>query len=133
MFADWVDAGMAMNRDQDSHPPTESNETREDPVAWEFSTPVSRLGIQDPAMYIGRYFSEELEAFYSIEADAGGTLRMIQRRSRDIPLKKEFRDHYSGSLLIFPLEVQFIRDPNDRVTGFLASTTRTKGVLFIKQ
>jgi hypothetical protein len=82
-------------------------------------------------MYLGRYFSEELEAFYEVALNEDEELVLRHRRYSDIPLKAEAEDEYSGS---FPIAgVQFIRNDEDVVTGFKASNGRSFGVVFKKQ
>ena len=81
-------------------------------------------------MYMGRYFSEELEAFYEVALDDEENLVLRHRRFDDIPLKAEEKDVYTGS---FPITgVRFVRDDNDRVTGFRASSGRSFGIVFEK-
>jgi CubicO group peptidase (beta-lactamase class C family) len=83
------------------------------------------------AMYLGRYFSEELEAFYEVALNDEDELVLRHRRYSDIPLKAEAEDEYSGS---FPIAgVQFIRNDEGLVTGFTASNGRSFGIVFEKQ
>lgn len=82
-------------------------------------------------MYLGRYFSEELEAFYEVALNDEEELVLRHRRFSDIPLKAEAEDEYSGS---FPIAgVQFIRNDEGLVTGFTASSGRSFGIVFEKQ
>ncbi len=82
-------------------------------------------------MYLGRYFSEELEAFYEVTLNDEDELVLRHRRFSDIPLKAEAEDEYSGS---FPISgVQFIRNDEGVVTGFTASSGRSFGIVFEKQ
>ncbi len=64
-------------------------------------------------------------------ADEEGKLTMQHRRLDDIPLKAESKDNYTGSFPIMSL--QFVRDDNDQVTGFNASSGRAAGIFFEKQ
>ena len=86
---------------------------------------------EDLAMYQGRYFSEELETFYTIVAKGDGSLVLQHRRFDDIPLRAEAKDDYTGS---FPITgLKFIRDDDNKVTGFRASSGRSFGIMFEKQ
>lgn len=80
--------------------------------------------------YVGRYFSEELEAFYIVSVNDEGELVLRHRRFDDIPLKAEAKDDYVGA---FPISgIKFIRDENNNVTGFRASSQRSFGIVFEK-
>ena len=85
---------------------------------------------EDLDMYLGRYFSEELEAFYEVALDDEDNLVLRHRRFNDIPLKAEEKDVYTGS---FPMTgVRFVRDDSGMVTGFRASSGRSFGIVFEK-
>lgn len=86
---------------------------------------------EDIKMYTGRYFSNELEAFYSIALDDEKNLVLKHRRIDDLPLKAESKDQFTAS---FPIpELKFIRNEKGEVTGFEASSGRSTGILFQKQ
>jgi CubicO group peptidase (beta-lactamase class C family) len=79
------------------------------------------------AAYAGRYFSDELEAFYTVDA-RDGALTLTHRRLGTLPLTPEGPDHFSGP---WPVrEVAFQRDADGRVTGLRVSVGRTLGVAF---
>jgi hypothetical protein len=83
-------------------------------------------------MYMGSYYSEELEAIYSVVLDDNGKLILRHRRlEEDIPLKADARDKYSGAFPIMNLE--FIRNDEDEVTGFKASSGRSFDIVFEKR
>lgn len=92
--------------------------------AWEPSP-------EDIQMYMGIYFSRELEAFYTISSNEKDELVLRHRRFDDIPLKAESKDAFSAT---FPLpSLTFLRNQEGVVTGFEASSGRSKDILFEKQ
>ena len=126
-----VDARMTFHRDEDGEVHAMTLHQNGDHYAKRITEPLWEPGAEDLAMYTGRFFSDELEAFYTIVADDEGKLTMQHRRLDDIPLKAESKDNYTGSFPIMSL--QFIRDDNDQVTGFDASSGRAAGIFFEKQ
>ena len=85
----------------------------------------------DIKMYTGRYFSEELEAFYTIAVNSDNELVLRHRRIDDLVISSEKKDEFTAS---FPIpELKFIRNENGKVTGFEASSGRSKGIVFKKQ
>ncbi|MFN2396545.1 MAG: DUF3471 domain-containing protein, partial [Bacteroidales bacterium] len=63
---------------------------------------------QDIEMYLGSYFSQELEVLYSISQDEEENLVLTHRRMDDKPLKAESEDEFSAD---FPIpEIKFIRN-----------------------
>ena len=86
---------------------------------------------KDSKMYAGRYFSAELEVFYTIAVNNEGELVLQHRRMDDLTLKAESEDLFTAS---FPIpELKFIRNEAGEVTGFEASSGRSTGILFKKQ
>lgn len=81
--------------------------------------------IEDLADFKGRYFSEELETFYTIELE-NETLVMHQRRLDDANLTAGVEDTFSGG----GLTLSFERDRNGQVIGFYLSNNRTRNVRF---
>ncbi len=80
--------------------------------------------------YVGRYFSEELETYYSVAIE-DSALVMRHRRLEDIELTPGTEDNFTAG---FPIaQVAFSRDDDSRVTGFKASSGRTRDVWFAKQ
>ena len=80
------------------------------------------------ADYAGRYLSDELEAFYTVE-EAEGELHLVHRRAEEpLALTHVSEDSFSGG---FPIaSVDFERDASGAVTGFYAGNGRTRGVWF---
>jgi len=86
---------------------------------------------EDIANYKGRYFSTELEAFYTIAVNNDGNLVLQHRRIDDLVLKAESKDEFTAS---FPIpQLKFLRDEKGEVTGFEASSGRSAGIVFEKQ
>ncbi len=92
--------------------------------AWEPSS-------EELAEYLGRYFSEELETFYTLALDDEGNMVLRHRRFADLPLRAESKDQYTGGFPI--MELTFIRDEAGTLTGFKASSGRSFGIVFEKQ
>ncbi|MEM6327312.1 MAG: serine hydrolase [Bacteroidota bacterium] len=82
----------------------------------------------DLTEYEGRYFSEELEAFYTL-AVVDGELQMSHRRlETPVTLSHGSGDRFGGG---FPIaEVEFTRDDSGAVTGFSAGNGRARDVRF---
>ncbi|MFW5706353.1 MAG: serine hydrolase [Bacteroidota bacterium] len=86
---------------------------------------------KDIEQYIGSYFSQELDAMYSLSRNSEEELVLTHRRMDDKPLKAESKDEFSGD---FPIpKIKFIRNEKGDVTGFEASSGRSKGIVFEKQ
>ncbi len=79
----------------------------------------------DLQQFVGRYFSEELETFYTIALERD-TLVVRNRRLDDAKLAAGETDKFSGGGLNFSFE----RDRNQRVIGFYAANGRTRDVRF---
>ena len=90
----------------------------DDDAAWEPTA-------EDLADFEGRYFSEELETFYTVvlEDDA---LVVHHRRLDDANLTAGEEDTFSGGALTYSFE----RDRNGKVIGFYAANGRTRDVRF---
>lgn len=86
---------------------------------------------EDIAEYLGRYYSEELETFYTVVQDDEGKLVLQHRRLTDIPLTTEKKDVFTGTFPIF--EIRFMRSESGKVSGFEASSGRSFGIEFLKQ
>lgn len=87
----------------------------------------------DRTAYVGRYFSEELQTFYTIAAKEE-QLVVRQRRLGTIPLTPVEADTFRGDFPnpIIPFGLRFVRDNSGTVTGFTVSVGRTRGVRFEK-
>ncbi len=80
--------------------------------------------------YTGRYFSEELQTFYTVGIE-DSSLVLQHYRLDDMEMTPGDVDSFSAG---FPIaEMAFIRDDEGRVTGFRASNGRTRDVLFEKE
>jgi CubicO group peptidase (beta-lactamase class C family) len=85
---------------------------------------------QDIEHYLGRYFSEELNALYTISLNDEGILVLRHPRMDDKLLKAETNDEFSAD---FPIpELRFTRNDQGEVTGFEASSGRSRGIVFNK-
>lgn len=80
------------------------------------------------ASYAGRYYSDELEAVYTLVAD-GGRLIARHRRLGDIVLSRNSNDRFGGDVDAFAGAV-FERSASGKVTGFRVSSQRARAVLF---
>jgi hypothetical protein len=82
------------------------------------------------AAFAGRYFSEEIETFYTVTASDSG-LVLYQRRLGELKLTPTKKDHFGAS---FPIaELAFTRDTAGVIVGLTVSNARTRGVRFEKQ
>ncbi|MGE3616970.1 MAG: serine hydrolase [Gemmatimonadales bacterium] len=77
------------------------------------------------AAFTGRYFSEELETFYTVSVKAD-TLVVQQRRLDEAKLTPGEPDRFAGGGLNFAFE----RDRNGKVIGFYVANGRTRDVRF---
>ena len=80
---------------------------------------------EDLADYAGRFYSEELETFYTFEVE-DGKLVAHQRRLGRITLEPGEVENFAGGGLSFVFE----RDRNGKVIGFYLSNVRTRDVRF---
>jgi hypothetical protein len=80
--------------------------------------------------YTGRYLSDELETFYTLEL-RDSTLVVLLRNTPEVKLDPLKVDEYKGDVY-FLTDVKFIRDEAGKVTGFEASNGRTRGIRFDK-
>jgi len=83
------------------------------------------------AAYSGRYFSPELETFYTLVVEEDHLVAR-HRRHGDIKLSPEKKDVFSGNIW-FIGEVQFERNEAGDVTGMRVSNGRVRRLLFEKQ
>jgi CubicO group peptidase (beta-lactamase class C family) len=79
----------------------------------------------------GKYFSKELETFYTLEL-RDTTLTLLIRNTEEIELSALKEDIYKGDIY-FIGEMVFQRDNGGTVTGFTVANGRTRGILFEKQ
>ncbi|MDE2982650.1 MAG: serine hydrolase [Gemmatimonadota bacterium] len=90
----------------------------DDTEAWE-------PGAEDLADFVGRFFSEEIETFYTFTVEEG-ELVMHQHRLDSATLTPGEKDNFAGGGLSFAFE----RDRNGQVIGFYVSNGRTRDVRF---
>ena len=81
------------------------------------------------AEYVGRYYSEELDANYTLSI-AGNKLVARKKVGDELILSPQFADVFGNSDR--GISIRFSREPNGRVTGFLLNTSRIKGLVFRK-
>ena len=104
---------------------SEPTEAEEDRVEEAPGAPTAN----ELAAYAGRYFSDEVEAVYTLAVE-GGQLVARHRRLDDVALAPAAEpDQFTGDNIAL-LNVAFERDDDGAVTGFRASNGRTRGVLF---
>ncbi len=82
---------------------------------------------EELAAFEGRYFSEELETFYTLTVK-DGALVMSQKRLDDAHLTPSKEDTFTGSSFTFSFE----RAASGEVSGFRLSNVRTRDVLFAR-
>lgn len=81
----------------------------------------------DLDVFVGRYFSEELQTFYDLEVQEG-ELVVRHRRFGPITLTHTEDDRFTGT---FPIgDLAFERDDSGQVTGFRVGNGRTRDVRF---
>ena len=95
--------------------------------------PANRLAEEadavDLSIYAGRYFSEELETFYTISVE-DGKLRLDQRRFPEPVTLTHTKGHtFAGSMPI--ANARFEVGEDGRVTALLVGNGRTRGVRFV--
>jgi CubicO group peptidase (beta-lactamase class C family) len=113
--ADGKVTGLTLNQNGANHA---TRLTDEAPPPWK-PTAAELAGFE------GRYFSDEIETFYTL-AVQDSTLVMRQRRLDDTKLTPGAKDAFSGGNLSFSFE----RDRNGKIIGFYVSNGRTRGVRF---
>ena len=80
---------------------------------------------EDLGAFVGRYFSQEIETFYTVTLEED-RLVLQQRRMNDRNLNPRDVDAFAGD----GLQVSFERDRNEQVIGLYVSSGRTRGVRF---
>jgi hypothetical protein len=80
---------------------------------------------QELAQFVGRFFSAELETFYTI-AVKDSSLTVAQRRIDTMDMAPGAKDTFTGS----GVTISFERDRNGKVIALYASNVRTRGVRF---
>jgi hypothetical protein len=93
--------------------------------------PSYEANLDELTEYSGKYFSEELETFYTIKLK-DSTLIAVLRNFEDIELSTAEKDNFSADVF-FIQEMVFKRNGQGTINGFEISNGRTKGVSFEKQ
>jgi len=89
------------------------------------------LSLEELKVYEGKYFSKELETFYTIVVK-DSAMYAVHKNLKDIKFSPVEYDTFSGDIY-FMTEAAFKRDTEGQVNAFSVSNGRTKGVLFNKQ
>ncbi|MDX1440386.1 MAG: serine hydrolase [Rubricoccaceae bacterium] len=120
-----VDAAVTFHRDDDGQVHSITLHQNGDHPANRLEEE-AELSLDD---FVGRYFSEELEAFYTVAVEED-ELVLQHRRWDDVTLSHVSGDKFSGG---FPIaNIDFERDEGGAVTGLRAGSGRTRDVLFEK-
>jgi hypothetical protein len=85
--------------------------------------PVPTYQAAELAAYAGRYVSDELDSWYTVEVK-DGALRFRARLGQWVPLRPIRRDAF----LVLGSRLTFERDGRQRVTGFRLDAGRVRGV-----
>jgi hypothetical protein len=85
--------------------------------------------VEDLTAFEGRYFSEEIETFYTVRVE-GEKLVMHQRRIGSMELTPGREGVFNSSGLGGEFTISFERDRNSQVIGFYLSNGRTRDVRF---
>jgi CubicO group peptidase (beta-lactamase class C family) len=127
-----VDASITFHRDDDGGVTAMSLEqggmtqraTRleDDEEEWEPTADELRT-------FTGRYFSDEVETFYTIAMDDDDQLVLQHRRFDDSSLSPGERDAFSASGGV-SVQITFERDRNGQILGFYMSNQRSRDVRF---
>jgi hypothetical protein len=97
--------------------------------------PAAKVTPADLAEYQGRYYSDEIEATYNIERQ-GSSVVLTRSKYPVTLLTPAFRDGFTMSNFSAALPaatVQFIRDTQGHVSGFLINGDRVRNFEFSKQ
>lgn len=81
----------------------------------------------DAARYLGEYYSEETDSRFFIEAE-GTTLKLFQKPETKMTLIAHYKDGFRSPY--GPL--YFVRDAQNKITGFKVSQSRARNISFIK-
>ncbi|HEX9728268.1 MAG TPA: serine hydrolase domain-containing protein [Gemmatimonadales bacterium] len=81
--------------------------------------------------FAGRYYSEEIETFYTLAVNDTALVARNRRLPNEIVLTPKKEDQFSGSASFFGT-VDFVRGEDGAVTGFTVSNGRTRGIMFEK-
>ena len=125
-----VDASVTFHRGEDGEVTSLTLHQNGDHPARRLDAEPWEPGPEELAAYEGRYFSDEMESFFTAVVE-DGVLVLKHRRVEDIDLTPGEEDRFTAG---FPLaEVVFLRSDDGELIGFEASNNRTRGVWFEKQ
>lgn len=79
------------------------------------------------AEYVGDYYSDELQATYKIIGE-GGKLMLKRKNAPMLPLSPTFKDQFAAG----PANVSFIRNAQNRVSGFTVNAGRVTNIRFVR-
>jgi len=99
-----------------------------EPLASPASTPARPIYSNALNDYAGRFYNDEIEAFYTATVIAG-KLTFNHVRLGRIELTETGTDKFSGRIG-FPVEIEFVRNPAREVIGFRVSNFGAKNVRF---
>ena len=124
-FADAMEEEEEAVAEEDASeedPLEEEDEVVDEPEEWK-PTP------DELRTFTGRYFSEEVETFYTIAVGEDDRLVLQHRRFADSPLTPGERDEFSASGIV-SAQLSFERDRNGQILGFYMSNQRSRDVRF---
>jgi CubicO group peptidase (beta-lactamase class C family) len=78
--------------------------------------------------YAGAYYSEELDTVYRLEVE-GDKLVLKRKKNPPLPVSVAFKDAFLNPRVGV---VQFTRDPQQRVNGFIINAGRIRNLRFVK-
>ena len=84
--------------------------------------------VEELKEFEGRYYSDELQTFYTLEVK-DSTLILMIRNTEDIELDPVDEDNFTGDVF-FIGQMNFMRNDGGEVTGFTVSNGRTRGIRF---
>lgn len=122
-----VDASVTFHRDEEGVAQTLTLHQNGEHLARRIDGETWAPSEDELASFEGRFFSEELETYYTAVIE-DGDLTLRHRRLDDIMLKPASEDSFTGSMPM--MEVDFHRGEAGKVTAFSASNGRTRGVRF---
>lgn len=84
-----------------------------------------------PSEYVGRYYNDETEAFYSVSIK-DSTLMLDHRKFASVPLKNIAPDQFTNPNW-WMYHIRFLRDKKNKITGFEVNAGRVQHILYRKQ
>lgn len=125
-----VEASVTFHRNQENRVESLTLHQNGDHLARRLHTEPYQPTQEELLGYTGRFFSNELETFYTLAVE-DSALVVQHKRMRDIKLTPSKVDTFTAT---FPIqELIFIRDDVGDMTGLKVSNDRTRDVQFEKQ